>query len=219
MTISLRSETAKLIRLADRDLARLWRLVSQGASAEIALRDLLPAIVAEYGAAGAAMAAEWYDQQREKSGAKGRFTALPVAADDRGAQALVGWALATATDDISLASLVAGGVQRRIADHARYTVARNSTEDPGSDGWQRVGDGSSCAFCNMLIGRGSVYSEAVADFASHDNCGCSAAPAFKGEPRPVKPYTVSPRRTIDPETDKPTIDADFLRAKAWVASH
>jgi hypothetical protein len=71
----------------------------------------------------------------------------------------------------------------------------------------------------MLIGRGAVYSEAGADFASHDHCNCSAVPAFGGQPRPVKPYTVSPRRTIDPQTGKPVVDADFLRAKAWIKSN
>lgn len=150
--------------------------MANGAAADEALRDLLPAIVREYGAAGAAMAAEWYDEQRAKVGAKGRFTALPVAADDRGSQALVGWALDTATDNASLATLIAGGVQRRVADHARYTIARNSTEDRAARGWRRVGDGNSCDFCSMLLGRGAVYTEASADFSSHDHCGCSAAP-------------------------------------------
>lgn len=179
MATDLRSDTAKLVRLADRDLVRLWSLVARGASAEVALRDLLPAIVTEYGSAGAAMAAEWYDEQREKSGTRGRFEALPIGADDRGAQALIGWALTTATDDTSLATLIAGGVQRRIADHSRYTIARNAIEDPGARGWARVGDDSSCEFCSMLIGRGSVYTEASADFTSHDHCGCSAAPAWR----------------------------------------
>ena len=178
MPTSLRTETRNLVRLAERDLARMWHLIADGASAEVALRDLLPAIVTEYGTAGAALAAEWYDQQREKAGARGRFAALPIAADDRGSQALVGWALATATDDHSLKTLVAGGVQRRISDHLRYTVARNSIEDRAAKGWMRVGDGSSCEFCSMLLGRGAVYTEATADFASHDHCGCTAAPAF-----------------------------------------
>ena len=97
MPTSLRSETASLVRLADRDLSRLWRLVANGAAADEALHDLLPAIVREYGAAGGAMAAEWYDQQREKVDAKGRFFAEPIVPDDRGTHALVGWATATAT--------------------------------------------------------------------------------------------------------------------------
>lgn len=179
MPTSLRADTAKLVRLADGDLTRLWHLVASGASAEVALRDLLPSIVTEYGSAGAAVAAEWYDQQREKVGARGRFEALPIGADDRGAQSLIGWALTEATDDKSLATLISGGVQRRIADHVRYTIASNSIEDKAARGWQREGDGQSCEFCAMLIGRGAVYTEATADFTSHDHCGCSAAPAWR----------------------------------------
>lgn len=204
---SLRAETAALVRLADRDLARLWRLVAAGANAGEALHDLLPAIVREYGAAGGAMAAEWYDQQREKVGAKGRFYALPVQPDDRGTHALVGWALATAKDDASLQSLILGGAQRRIADHARLTVTSNAVEDRAAAGWQRVTGGSACAFCSMLAGRGSVYSEATADFSSHDDCGCSATVAWRGEPVPVKPYTPSARNITD---------ADRTRVSAYL---
>ena len=82
---TLRSETAQVVALAEDDLARLWRLIARGASAGEALHDLLPAIVREYGSVGAALAAEWYDEQREKVGAQGRFTAVPV-------QAVSSWA-------------------------------------------------------------------------------------------------------------------------------
>ena len=196
MATSLRSETASLVRLADRDLARLWRLVTEGASAEVALHDLLPAIVTEYGAAGGAMAAEWYDEQREKVGARGRYIATPVDSDDRGAHALAGWAVQEAKDDVALQALILGGVQRRIADHIRYTIVGNSTADPAARGWQRVGNGS-CPFCRMLIHRGAVYTEAGADFASHDHCNCSATPAWKDAPIPVKPYKRSSKYIED----------------------
>lgn len=176
---SLRADTATLVRLADRDLSRLWDLVARGAAAETALRDLLPAIVEQYGTAGAALAAEWYDEARTKADVRGTFTAIPIEPTDRGAQALVGWAISTATDDLSLRSLIAGGVQRRIADHVRYTVAGSSVADPGARGWKRQGDGRTCPFCRMLIGRGAVYTETTAAFESHDNCGCSAVPAWR----------------------------------------
>lgn len=177
--MALRAETATLVRLADRDLSRLWRLVSEGASAEVALRDLLPAIVQQYGSAGAAMASEWYDDARAKAGLGGSFTSIPVDADDRGAQSLIGWALSEARDDASLQTLILGGVQRRIADHVRGTITGSSVADPRARGWRRVGDGSSCSFCSMLLGRGAVYTEATAAFQSHDNCGCSAAPEWR----------------------------------------
>lgn len=209
MATSLQAETAGLVRLADRDLSRLWRLVSQGANAEVALRDLLPAIIRDYGQMGAAVAAIWYDDQRLKVGAKGRFTAFPVEPDDRGAQSLVGWALRDAQDDTTLKTLIAGGVQRRIADHVRDTIAGSSVADPAARGWQRVGSGS-CAFCRMLIGRGAVYTESSAYFASHDHCHCSAAPAWGGRTLPVKPYTPSTRRTTP---------ADRARVRKYLREH
>ncbi|WP_345454843.1 hypothetical protein [Nocardioides marinquilinus] len=199
--------------LAGQDLARLWSLVAAGASAETALRDLLPAIVTEYGALGAALAAEWYDDQRAKADVRGTFTAMPVPAEDRGAQALIGWALATATDDSSLRGLVLGGVQRRIADHARNTIATAAVEDPASAGWQRVGSGE-CQFCRQLIARGAVYTERTADFGAHDHCNCSAVSAWKGRPKPVKPFTPSLRFRSDEARD-----AHNERTREWLASH
>jgi hypothetical protein len=62
----------------------------------------------------------------------------------------------------------------------------------------------------MLIGRGAVYSEAGVDFAAHDHCGCQAAPAWKNEPRPVKPFTPSKRRVND---------ADRARARRYIREH
>lgn len=174
---TLRSEADQIVRLADRDLGRLWRLVADGASAEIALRDLLPALITEYGTLGAAAAADWYDEQRERAEARGRFAAVPLEATDRGAQALIGWALSEATDDVSLRTLILGGAQRRIVDHARLTVTNSSVSDPGAAGWVRVGVGGSCDWCDQYLD-GEVRTVAGYDFDAHDNCNCSVVPAF-----------------------------------------
>ncbi len=174
---SLRSETAGLVRLADRDLTRLWRLVEDGASAETALRDLLPSLVREYGSAGASLAADWYDDQRDRAGARGRFAASPLEAGDRGSQELIGWALRTATDDQALQTLILGGIQRRIADHLRLTITQSSVEDPAADGWVRVGVGAcKSGWCDQYLD-GEVRTVAY-DFPAHDNCNCTAVPAF-----------------------------------------
>lgn len=178
MATSLRAETDQLVGLANRDLTRLWGLVANGAAVDEALYDLLPAIVREYGAAGGALAAEWYEQQREKAGVRGRFTALPIDPNDRGAQALVGYALATAIDDTSLKTLIHGGVQRRVADHVRLTVANNSVTDRAAQGWVRVGEGAcKSGWCDQYID-GEVRTVAGYDFDAHDNCRCGVVPAF-----------------------------------------
>lgn len=175
--LSLRSDTARLVGYAERDLSRLWRLVADGAAADEALHDLLPAIVREYGAAGGSVAAEWYDQQRNKAGARGRYTAAPIEADDRGAHALVGAALAQARDDSSLKALILGGVQRRVADHLRLTVANNAVVDRAAQGWIRVGSGDSCDWCGQYLD-GEVRTSAGYDFDAHDNCNCTVTVAF-----------------------------------------
>jgi hypothetical protein len=174
---TLQAETVKIVRLANQDLSRLWRLVANGAAADEALHDLLPAIVREYGAAGGAVAAEWYDQQREKAGAGGRYFADPIPADDRGAHALVGAAVKQARDDNTLKTLILGGVQRRIADHVRLTVANNSVSDRAAEGWVRVGAGGSCDWCDQYLD-GEVRTTAGYDFDAHDNCNCGVIPAF-----------------------------------------
>lgn len=71
----------------------------------------------------------------------------------------------------------AGAATRLVLDAGRDTIRQTTIADPRSAGWQRVTSGG-CDFCRMLAGRGDVYSEATADFASHDHCACSAEPVY-----------------------------------------
>lgn len=173
---TLRAETAGLVRLAETDLRAIWRILERGeGDAQAVLNDLLPGLILEYGAMGAALAAQWYDEQRAREGARGRFVAEPIEADDRDAYALVGFAVATATSDDALRTLIAGGVQNRIADHLRLTVTGASVRDPAAKGWTRVGSGSTCDWCANLIGEVFVTDT---EFQSHDFCNCGPSPFF-----------------------------------------
>lgn len=210
--LDLRDGVKGLVGYANRDLGSLWREVRNAAEAETALRDILPALIDTYGAAAGTLAADWYDDLRDKVDTKARFRAIPADIPDSGAQSLVGWALDSASDYSTFQTLIAGGLQRRIANFSRGTITGSSVADPGAIGWQRVGSGE-CDFCTLLIGRGAVYTEASADFASHDHCNCGAAPAFDGESVPVKPYTPGPR-------DRSKVgNADFIRAREYIATH
>lgn len=181
MPTQLRSGVASLSTLANRDMAGLWAQVSTAVEAREALADVLPALVDKYGVAAATLAAAWYDDLRDKRGVRGSFTAIPAELGTSGADALAGWGVSPlfqAEPDWNTAkTLIAGGLQRRIANYARQTVTGSSVADPQSRGWQRVGVGS-CEFCAMLLGRGAVYTEATADFLAHDHCNCGAEPAF-----------------------------------------
>lgn len=204
----LRRNQDHLAQLAAADLAVLWRKITDFAEARIALNDVLPKLIETYGLAAAAMAADWYDQSRAKAAVKGRFTAIPADIGTAGADALAGWSVSTGRNLDDILTLAQGGMQRRIAMASRDTVIGSALADPRAEGWQRQGAGS-CDFCEMLISRGAVYTEASADFAAHDHCHCVAVPAFAGRPRPVQPYRPSVRQS----------EADAARAKEWIKTH
>lgn len=71
-----------------------------------------------------------------------------------------------------------GAVTRLILDAGRNTVRASLAADSKARGWQRVTSGRACQFCQMLAGRGAVYSADTADFHSHDHCGCTAQPVY-----------------------------------------
>lgn len=206
----LRQALADINVLASRELGSLFRSLQEGDNAEEALRDILPALIDKYGSAATAVAADWYDDLRDSLGVGGKFAAIPADVADTGAQSLIGWALDTATDDGSLIALLEGGTQRRVVNFGRFTIMESSVSDPRADGWQRLGQGANCAFCDMLISRGSVYSESSADFGSHDHCNCVAVPAFRGTAREVQKYKPSLRGSSE---------AERALARAWIASH
>lgn len=178
-----RRDLRTLTALAERDLSALWKQFDSAVAAREALRDVLPRLVAVYGTAAATLAADYFDEARDAAEARGRFQAIPVepadtAALDVLARVAVGPLFAAKPDFASALVLARGGLQRHIANADRLTVATSSVHDPQARGWQRVGDGRTCEFCSMLLGRGAVYSEATADFQAHDHCGCIAEPVF-----------------------------------------
>ena len=76
---------------------------------------------------------------------------------------------------------VVGTGRKVVADGARETILGAVLEDPKAVGYQRVTDGSPCAFCAMIASRGVIaYSEGSAGFKAHGHCGCTAEPAFEG---------------------------------------
>lgn len=173
----LRRELVKLDRDMQDNLAGFWRSVETANDAAKILHDVLPDLIDAYGTGAAALAADWYDDLRERAEVPKRFTAIPGDIADTGTHALIGWALNEATTDDAFKALILGGSQRRVANFARLTVTGSSVADPSARGWQRTGVGE-CDFCSMLLGRGAVYSEETADFEAHDSCKCGAEPVW-----------------------------------------
>lgn len=201
-----------------REFTRIWMRLNL--SDPDVLRDPLAAVLEsvadKYGTAAAALAADFYDDMRTDVVKTGpRFT--PKLAEVPGPErfkSLAGWGIGPLfggnPDPTTALHKVSGGLKLVVGNVYRETIMGSSIADPAARGWQRVADGNACDFCVMLEGRGAVYSEAGADFASHDHCGCTAEPAFEGEPIPVKPYTPSERRVSD---------VDRARVRAWIKAH
>lgn len=106
----------------------------------------------------------------------------------------------------------AGAATRHVMEASRDTVLAAVGADEYAEGWRRVTGGKSCDFCRMLAGRGAVYREATALFASHDHCGCSAEPVYDSTQRRNVSETFTPSaRRMTPETRA----ANNARARAW----
>lgn len=183
----LRASLSGLTEAAQRELEALWQLeFPNGGSAEQIrdfLMEVLPLVGQNYGDAAATLAAEWFDDARERASAPGSFSAV-IAPDvtPKRWESLARWGVdplfRPTPDPASALTLVKGGLQRTVADQHRETIARSSIADPAAKGWKRVGVGDTCKFCSDLLGRGAVYTTSSVHFRSHDNCRCAAAPAW-----------------------------------------
>ena len=155
------------------------------------LTAYLPTLVDQFGSAAAAGAADWYDDLRADSPARGRFRAVPanLPGESRTA-ALAGWATST-TDRPLVLERLAGGVQRIVANADRDTITESARRDPHTVRYARHASANACAFCAMVASRGAVYrSEASAGEGRkyHDKCHCIAVPVWDGGSYQPAPY-------------------------------
>jgi len=147
-----------------------------------ALLESVPALIEYYSDGSAALAADFYDEERELAGVSSRFRSEPVVLD-RTVKIRRGIAWASdplfEDDEVLAGARLAEIVQLNTARPFRDTILTNRKKDPAAIGWKRVTSGG-CSFCKALASRGSVYKEATAHFAAHPNCHCTASPVFLG---------------------------------------
>jgi hypothetical protein len=197
-----------LTRLLVRDMRRLRRLILPSRLRE-SVPDWLAAmnqVVAQYSQTSAALAAEFYDAQREAAGVPGPFT-VPLAdpPPEEQTTASLRWATKDlwprVPDDATPAQLEPMDVrldqaekkaeqvaQKLVADTGRGTVQAAVRQDRQATAWARSAARGACSFCKLLASRGAVYGEDTADFRAHDGCHCGVIPVFRGQRFELSPH-------------------------------
>lgn len=163
-----------------------------------------PEVIAYYSVGSSALAADYYDDERERAAPPKLYVAEPVIVDrTEKIRRAIAWASDPLFgDDTAAASgRLAEVVQLETARPFRDTITTNRRRDPSAVGWRRVTSGG-CKMCVMLAARGAVYSDQTARFAAHTNCKCSAQPVFSssdyGEEASAMQYMAS-RKKRTPE--------------------
>ncbi|MBY0440979.1 MAG: hypothetical protein K2Q25_02390 [Mycobacteriaceae bacterium] len=163
---------AGIVALAAAQTAVLWPQVEwDSPAAAAAVRELYGAIVDQFGRSAAAVAAQFYDEQRVKVSTPGHFTAtmtdpLPRAMLDKIVDsAFLGAsqdehvldAKATTSDlpvEQRVPARLDSQLQRLVLQPGRETIALNAATDPVKPRYVRVPQGANtCAFCVMMASR------------------------------------------------------------------
>jgi hypothetical protein len=179
----LRRGQAGIRVLVERDLAAFFASLNtdRPEAARDALLAFVPAQVSAYGESASAVAADWYDEQRAKARVRGRFRVplqdSPYMDAVPGLVRRAAGGLFTAAPESTL-TILTPTVGKYVLAAGRQTVSQAAVRDPAARGWARVTSGGGCEFCQMLAGRGAVYSDATAEFESHAHCNCAAVPVW-----------------------------------------
>lgn len=164
------------------------------------LLESIPEVIAYYSVGASALAADFYDDERERAAPPKLYIAEPIIADRAlKIRRAVAWASEPLFGDdmVTAEARLAEVVQPETARPYRDTILTNRRRDPSAVGWRRVTSGG-CKMCRMLADRGAVYTDDSALFAAHPSCKCSAQPVFStddfGEEANVMQYVASSKR-------------------------
>lgn len=174
-----------------RAIDKLWSQLDKS-SMDALLTDLaiyLPLVAEKFGKVAAVAAAEFYDESRKASRAKGSYKATT----STGATWKVGRDIKYAASESfngDVKSFLTATVQGVVRDYGRQTIAENSAADGWSDGYTSMPtSGNPCAFCQIKSMAsywnydGRKLEEEVTEDAWHDNCSCELVPTFSEKPQ------------------------------------
>lgn len=217
--MSLATDLAVVTGLAAAELAPLLTITDPD-QLQAALNEVFPGQLDAWALAASAVAAEWYDAERERQRVDGAFKALVAPLGDLGAEALVGWAvepLRSTEPNLELAkSRLVGGTQKRLANSANGTITGSTVKDPQARGWARYARPDACNFCKMVAARGGVFTRATSTFACHEHCYCRAKPVWGRQGVRVDKYAPSQRDDRDFYDQQAKSNA---AARAWIKAN
>lgn len=193
-----RQHRKSIERINNRVQSEVMRLVHgfDGESFDVlkdALHDLVPIIAQDYGDAAASLALDYYEMAREAAEVGGITLVEAPKVNGEKIDAAIRWSLKYSTGELPSLEMtgraLSGAIARHVLDINSDAILAASVKDKRSVGWRRINDAGACTFCRMLADRGGVYTGSTVRFASHDHCGCSAAPVFDTD-RDIRPVSV-----------------------------
>lgn len=152
----------------------------------------LPLVAEKFGAVAAVAAAEFYDESRAASKAKGRYRATTAKGALWKVDRDVKYAASGSFAYADVKAFLTETVQGVVRDYGRQTIAENSRMDAWSDGYCSVPTSDNpCAFCiikalgspgGMRKYHDEVLRDEVFEDAWHDNCSCILQPTWEESP-------------------------------------
>lgn len=164
-------------------VAALGRVSGSPEQQRALLLEAVPAVISYYSDGSSALAADYYDDERERSAPPKLYIAEPIIVDRTvKIRRAVAWAADPlfSKDIATTQSRLAEVVNLETARPFRDTILTNRRRDPSAVGWRRITNGG-CKLCRMLADRGAIYSDSTARFAAHANCKCTAQPVFSSD--------------------------------------
>jgi hypothetical protein len=155
------------------------------------MRLALPAIADTYSGAAEILALDYYDESRalapalksNYSAAVGRYSATAEVSS------AIGYSVARLTKqapESNVLGMLAGAMQRAVANADRETVSYNIVLDPDGTVYERIPQSDACAFCLTMAAVAEVQSESFMT-KYHDYCRCVTMPIFTGQSRTELP--------------------------------
>lgn len=165
------------------------------------MRLAMPAIAETYSGAAEVLALDYYDRSRALAPDPRSNYAAQVARYDFSTEisSAIGYSVARLTKDSpqsNVLSILAGSMQRVVANADRETISFNIAQDPDGTTYERIPQSDACAFCLTMAAVAEVQTENYFD-SYHDFCRCVTMPVFEGQSRTELPIYGQVREAYD----------------------